>query len=58
MKTAPSGVGFLIVSSYSALPTNVPIPGLPIETPAQRLALLRMRVLGDKDLFRHIVSFD
>ena len=47
-----------LLELHPALPTNVPIPGDPIDTPAQRLALLRMRVLGDKDLFRHIVSFD
>ena len=47
-----------LLELHPALPTNVPIPGDPIDTPAQRLALLQMRVLGDKDLFRHIVSFD
>jgi hypothetical protein len=47
-----------LLELHPALPTNVPIPGDPIDTPAQRLALLQMRVLGDKDLFRHIVSFE
>ena len=47
-----------LLELHPALPTNVPIPGLPNGTAAERLALLHMRVLGDKDLFRHIVSFD
>jgi anaerobic glycerol-3-phosphate dehydrogenase len=47
-----------LLELHPALPTNVPIPGLPNGTAAERLALLQMRVLGDKDLFRHIVSFD
>jgi len=47
-----------LLELHPALPTNVPIPGLPNGTAAERLALLHMRVLGDKDLFRHIVSFE
>jgi len=47
-----------LLELHPALPTNVPIPGLPNGTAAERLALLQMRVLGDKDLFRHIVSFE
>ena len=47
-----------LLELHPALPPDVPIPGDPIDTPLQRLALLHMRVFGDRDLFRLIVSFD